>query len=97
MHNWQADFEERVKHVSTHQEHIELCAWLIHRFLWIHPFFDYNGRMSRLLGELYFLQHDLPAISFRSIPRVDFVTAMTHATATGDLSLLIRLMDGQKE
>jgi fido (protein-threonine AMPylation protein) len=27
---------------------VELLAWAHHRFLWIHPFFDYNGRKAEL-------------------------------------------------
>ncbi len=92
MKNWEADYKERRAHARTHEAKIELCAWLIHRFLWIHPFFDYNGRMSRILGELYLLQNNFPAISFHSIARVDFVKAVKEATRTGDLHLLVQLI-----
>jgi Fic family protein len=59
MKNWEGDLRERVKHVKNRDMHIENCAWLMHRFLWIHPFFDYNGRINRLLGELYLMQNNL--------------------------------------
>jgi len=64
----------------------------MHRFLWIHPFFDYNGRVSRLLGELCLLQLKLPIVSFRSTKRIDFVKAVKEATNTNDLALLVQLV-----
>ncbi len=50
MKNWEADLAARMEAVKTAAEKIDTCAWLIHRFLWIHPFFDYNGRMARYNG-----------------------------------------------
>lgn len=50
------DLSERLKHLPSSEfgenflaEAIELLAWFQHRFVWIHPFKDYNGRVARLL------------------------------------------------
>lgn len=92
MKNWEDDLAARVAANSTTADEIETCAWLIHRFLWVHPFFDYNGRMARLLGELYLMQRHLPIVDFRATRRTDFVTAVKHATATGELHALKQLL-----
>ena len=47
MKDWENDYKERIKHSKTLDDRIELLAWMMHKFLWIHPFFDYNGRISR--------------------------------------------------
>ncbi len=39
---------------------IEMAAILHHRFVWIHPFFDGNGRTIRLLMNLYLMQKGFP-------------------------------------
>ncbi len=95
MSNWEADYHERQQHAKNTKQKIELCAWLMHRFLWVHPFFDYNGRVSRLLGELFLLQNKLPIIPFHSVARIDFVKAVKIATAKQDLSALTQLMTRQ--
>lgn len=95
MKNWEADYKERTRHAKNTEQKIELCAWLMHRFLWIHPFFDYNGRVARLLGELFLLQNKLPVIPFRAVSRLGFVKAVKMATANQDLSALIKLMTKQ--
>lgn len=92
MKDWEDDYKERKKHVHTKKQKVELCTWLIHRFLWIHPFFDYNGRIARLLGELFLLKNTLPIVTFQKIRRIDFVRAVKEATATNDLSLLLELI-----
>lgn len=93
MKNWEDDFKERVKFIENIDGHIEMLAWLMHRFLWIHPFFDYNGRISRLLGEIYLLQNNLPVNSFKGIKRNDFALAMKKATASnGYLSGVIKII-----
>lgn len=57
------DLEERLKHIPTPDkeetflaETISLLAWFQHRFVWIHPFKDYNGRIARLLTNLLVLK-----------------------------------------
>lgn len=46
-------------------ELIALLAWAHHRFLWIHPFQDYNGRIGRLLNNIILLNLDLPPIELK--------------------------------
>jgi len=85
MKNWEDDFKERRKHIKNKEGHIETCAWLMHRLLWIHPFFDYNGRIARLLGELYLIKNNLPIVDFRKVGRTNFVEAVKEATKTSSL------------
>lgn len=93
MKNWEADYAERHKHIKNQDEQIELLAWMMHKFLLIHPFFDYNGRVARLLGELFLLQHKLPISSFIGIKRADYANAMKKATNNHDLEAVIKLID----
>lgn len=46
MKDWEADLKTRIKHTKNKKQHIDNCAWLIHRFLWIHPF------LTQCLGRL---------------------------------------------
>lgn len=93
MLNWESDYNERKKHVKTQNEKVELLAWMMHQFLLIHPFFDYNGRVARLLGELFLLQQGLPISSFIGINRKNFSEAMKKATEEHDLSEVIKLIN----
>ena len=51
------------------------------RLLWIHPFFDYNGRSVRLFGELFLLKEHMSLSTFSGASRYDFTEAMKRATA----------------
>ena len=93
MANWESDYNERHKHAKNQDEKIELLAWMMHQFLLIHPFFDYNGRIARLLGQLFLLQHKLPISSFIGIKRTDFATVMKKATAEHDTKSVVKLIN----
>lgn len=93
MKNWEADYNERHKHIKNQDEQIELLAWLMHQFLLIHPFFNYNGRVARLLGQLFLLQHKLPISSFIGIKRTDYANAMKKATAEHNFEGIIKLIN----
>lgn len=63
------DLKIRLKHLPKIDEEIfldeliSLLAWSHNRFLWIHPFQDYNGRIGRLLINIILLNLNLPPIN----------------------------------
>ena len=68
-----ADLEERLKHLDKDNidNIIELLAWFQHRFVWIHPFQDYNGRLARMLTTYILLQLGLPPIEIKANTKQD--------------------------
>ena len=93
MMNWEYDYNERHRYVKSQDEQIELLAWMMHQFLLIHPFFDYNGRVARLLGQLFLLQHKMPISSFIGIKRTDYANTMKKATTENDIRSVIKLIN----
>lgn len=82
------DLKERLRHLpsldtqSTLDELVTLLAWAHHRFLWIHPFQDYNGRLARLLINMILLHLDLPPIELHietKTGRRQYVNALQDA------------------
>lgn len=83
------DLQERLKHLPSQDESeeflakvIELTSWFQHRFVWIHPFKDYNGRVARLLTNLLFLNLGFPIVSIKAETGKDrekYVAAMKAA------------------
>lgn len=83
------DLSERLKHLSSLEseekflaEVIELLAWFQHRFVWIHPFKDYNGRVGRLLTNLFALNLSFPLFEIKADTGKDrehYIKAMTEA------------------
>lgn len=83
------DLEERLKHLPKQEAEekylaqvIELLAWFQHRFVWIHPFKDYNGRVARLLTNLLALNLGLPILPIKAETgrdRTNYIKAMIAA------------------
>lgn len=95
------DLSERLSHLpSPEQEEqflaavISLLAWFQHRFVWIHPFKDYNGRVARLLTNLILFNLGFPILTIRAETGKDrnkYVEAMKEADQH-DLSKLEALI-----
>ena len=71
-------------------ETISLISWFQHRFVWIHPFNDYNGRTARLLSSFLLLKLGLPIIEIRintKRSRDNYIRAMQAADG-GDYAAL---------
>lgn len=83
------DLAERLKHIPNPQnaeqflaETISLLAWFQHRFVWIHPFKDYNGRLARLLTNFLALNLGLSLIIIKAETgkdRQNYIKAMKAA------------------
>ncbi|WP_269852155.1 Fic family protein [Methanosarcina horonobensis] len=53
--------DELIEKITENSEHpIETASFLHHRFVEIHPFSDGNGRVARLLTNLYLIARDYP-------------------------------------
>lgn len=91
------DLNERLKHIPPKtevddylREVVSLTAWAQHRFVWIHPFNDYNGRTARLLTNLVFLKLGLPLLEIKVESKKDrecYIKTMRFADKN-DYSLL---------
>ncbi len=87
-----ADLDERLKHLDKNiiEKIIELLTWFQHRFVWIHPFQDYNGRLARMLTTYILLQLGLPPIEIKADTKEDrdnYLKAM-YSADEGDYSEL---------
>lgn len=93
------DTEERLKNLdSRSRDYLEkvvgLVAWFQHRFVWIHPFQDYNGRTARMLTIVILLKLGLPPIEIQAetgLDRKRYLKAM-YAADEGNYEKLEELM-----
>jgi Fic family protein len=70
---------------------IEMAAVLHHRFVWIHPFFDGNGRTVRLLMNLFLMRNGYPPAIILKNDRKKYYDALNHAN-NGNYYKLILLI-----
>ena len=94
------DLTERLKHLPSNDDEVfilevvKFLAWFQHRFVFIHPFQDYNGRTARMLTVLLLLKLNLPPIEIQAETGEDrekYLTAMQKADG-GDYSSLEQLL-----
>ena len=93
------DLQERLKNLKMNGENyievvVELLAWFQHKFVWIHPFQDYNGRIARMLTTLILLTLKLPPIEIQAKSKRDrkkYLEAM-YAADEGNYAKLENLI-----
>ncbi len=94
------DLEERLKHLPSPDDEsyvleiVRLLSWFQHKFVFIHPFQDYNGRIARILTILILLQLNLPPIELKAEKGTDrkrYIIAMQKADSD-DYTLLETLI-----
>lgn len=69
---------------------IVLCAILHHWLVWIHPFSDGNGRVTRLFTNFFLLQKGYPEVVIKIIDRDKYYNALIDAD-NGDITNLVEL------
>lgn len=96
------DLSVRLDHLSNKDEKkfplhvITLLSWFQHRFVVIHPFQDYNGRIARMLTMLILLKLQLPPAEIqieRDVDRKKYLRAMQKADEGNYLQLEQLLTD----
>ncbi len=86
MKRWILEFNQKLDQVNTAKRAIEAYAWAHLSFVRIHPFFDGNGRMARLLANLPILRAGFPPIVIDVADRVHYIDLLwTYATHIGTI------------
>ncbi|MFA6047464.1 MAG: Fic family protein [Parcubacteria group bacterium] len=100
MANFTKDLEARLKYLPKIEKYnflpelISLLSWSHHRFLWIHPFADYNGRIARLLTNIILLNLNLPPIELKietKAGRLKYINAL-HLADQGNCVKLEKII-----
>ncbi len=79
------DYIRSIKNLPLHP--LKKAAFIHHRLVWIHPFFDGNGRVSRLITNLFFMQEGYPPIILKQEQRKNYYHVL-HQGDEGKLSPL---------
>ncbi len=78
--------EEMIEKIAKSKKHpVEIAAFLHHRFVEIHPFIDGNGRVARLLTNVYLVARAYPPIVLKKEDRGKYYKSLRAADA-GNLS-----------
>lgn len=85
------DFFGFIQKNPMHLSVLEMATVLHHRFVWIHPFFDGNGRSVRLLMNLYLMQQGYPPAIILKNDRKKYYDALNQANQ-GEYEKLLLLV-----
>lgn len=64
---------------------VELAAELHRRFVYIHPFIDGNGRVSRLLMNMALMRNDYNIAIIPAVCRAEYIAALEHGHKDSDV------------
>ncbi len=74
--------DELIEKIAESKKHpIETASFLHHRFVEIHPFSDGNGRVARLLTNLYLISRDYPPVVLKKEDRGKYYRSLRAADA----------------
>ncbi|TYP55492.1 Fic/DOC family protein [Thermosediminibacter litoriperuensis] len=76
---------------------VELAAVFHHKFTYIHPFVDGNGRVARLLMNLILMKNGYPPAVIKVEDRLEYLEALEKASVKGNLKDFIDFIAGQVE
>lgn len=71
---------------------LTLLTILQYNFLRIHPFEDFNGRMSRLMMAFYCMRNDYPTINIDPVDKPVYFRVLSLAHIHGDLLPLAKFL-----
>lgn len=82
-----SDFVKWISGESKIKDPVVLATELHHRFVWIHPFFDGNGRTGRVLMNLWLMRFGFPPAVILKNDRKKYYSALNQANE-GDYEAL---------
>lgn len=82
---------EMLQQNPEQEDDIVLATRFHHKFVWIHPFFDGNGRTARLMTNLFLMKKGYPPAVLLKNDRKKYYDALNKANK-GDLTKLTLLM-----
>lgn len=79
------EYIHTIKRLETHP--LKTATFIHHRLVWIHPFFDGNGRVARLVTNLFLMQQGYPPVILKREQRKTYYNVL-HQADNGNLSPL---------
>lgn len=93
-HKVPALFDEMIEYIAHNPDQLDilyLSALFHHRFVWIHPFFDGNGRVARLVMNLLLMSKGYPPAIILKQDRKKYYDALNQAN-NGDYKKFFQLI-----
>ena len=78
MKKWIDLLNEKIRSAQSRDEAVTAYADLHASFVWIHPFFDGNGRMARLLANLPVLKAAFPPIVISKPSKREYILSLSR-------------------
>jgi len=86
MARWLKEFNRKLTTADTLTKAINVYAWTHLSFVRIHPFFDGNGRVARLIANLPLLRCGQPPLLIAMDRRVEYIDLLwTYENAVGQI------------
>jgi Fic family protein len=93
MSRWVKEFNRKLNRADSQVKAINIYTWVHLTFVRIHPFFDGNGRIARLIANLPLLKCGHPPLLISPQSRIDYInTIWNYQNAVGVLNANDRLL-----
>ncbi|NOQ23007.1 MAG: Fic family protein [Candidatus Aegiribacteria sp.] len=93
MSRWIKEFNRKLNTANSWVKSINIYSWIHLSFVRIHPFFDGNGRVVRLIANLPLLRCGQPPILISMKRRVEYIDLLwTYQNAIGQIKAGDRLL-----
>jgi len=76
---------------------VERISVFHHRFVWIHPFFDGNGRTARLVMNLLLMKWGYPPVIVLKVDRMKYYRALEDANSSQYSKLFLLIFQGLEQ
>jgi Fic family protein len=97
MSRWIKEFNRKLKTANSRVKAINVYSWVHLSFVRIHPFFDGNGRIARLIANLPLLRCGQPPLLISMSRRAEYIDLLwAYQNAAGQIKVADRLLPPHK-